>query len=340
MGVTIKDVAKVAKVSPSTVSRVIAGSDRISKATHERVKKVMEELGYYPNANARSLVKNTTETIGLVLSRSLVAALSNPFFPEIFRGITSVTQEFGYSLLLSSSKDHYQEEKEALRMLKERRVDGLLILASRVNDSLIQKLQKGKHAFVLVGRIPGEDNLYWVNNDNIQAAKKAISYLTGLGHRKIGLLVGSSEYIMSQDRLEGYKQGLLEAEIPYDSTLVEEVDFTEEGGYYGMEALLDRHPDLTAVFAIDDLLAVGAMKAIKRRGLVIPRDISLIGFNDNPLASYVDPPLTTIRIPIYEMGVKAAQMLIKVIKGEEPEPKQLVLSNEIIIRKSCAPLTN
>lgn len=337
MGVTIKDVAKIAKVSPSTVSRVIAGSQRISKATHERVKKAMEDLGYYPNANARSLVKNSTETLGLVLSRSVVSALANPFFPEIFRGITSVTQDFGYSLLLSSSKDHHQEEEEALRMLRERRVDGLLLLASRVNDSLIQKLHKGKHNFVLVGRVPGVEDVHWVNNDNVQAAEKAISYLAQLGHQKIGLLVGSSQYIVSRDRLDGYKLGLEIAGIPFDPTLVEEVDFTEESGYIGMESLLERRPDLTAVFAIDDLLAMSAIKAIKERGLSVPDDISIVGFNDDPLASYIDPQLTTIRIPIYEMGVKATQMLIKLIREESVPEKQLVLSNEIVIRKTCAP---
>lgn len=338
MGVTIKDVARIAKVSPSTVSRVIAGSERISKATHERVKKAMEQLGYYPNANARNLVRNSTETIGLVLSRSVVEALSNPFFPEIFRGITSTTQEYGYSLLLSSSKDHVQEEEDALRMLRERRVDGLLILASRVNDSLIQKLQKDNHAFVLVGRVPGEDKLYWVNNDNVLAAEKAISYLTDLGHRKIGLLVGSAEYIVSQDRLEGYKLGLAKAGVDFDPVLVEEVDFTEEGGFRGMQALLARSPELTAVFAIDDIIAIGAMKAIKEQGYAIPDDISVMGFNDDPLASYIDPALTTIRIPIYEMGMKAARMLIKLVRGMESIEHQQVLVSEIVIRKSCAEL--
>lgn len=298
----------------------------------------MEQLGYYPNANARNLVRNSTETIGLVLSRSVVEALSNPFFPEIFRGITSATQEYGYSLLLSSSKDHVQEEEDALRMLRERRVDGLLILASRVNDSLIQKLQKDNHAFVLVGRVPGEEGLYWVNNDNVLAAEKAISYLTSLGHRKIALLVGSSEYIVSQDRLQGYKLGLANAGISFDPALVEEVDFTEDGGFRGMQALLARSPELTAVFAIDDIIAIGAMKAIKEQGYAVPDDISVMGFNDDPLASYIDPALTTVRIPIYEMGMRAAQMLIKVVCGQEVPEHQQVLISEIVVRKSCVEL--
>ena len=338
MAVTIKDVAKMAEVSPSTVSRVIAGSKRISEATHKRVKEAMDHLGYYPNANARSLVKNSTDTIGLVLSRSVVKALANPFFPEILRGITSVTQEYVYSLLLSSSKDHFQEEEQALKMVKERRVDGLLILASRANDLLIEKLQKGKHPFVLVGRIPGEEDLCWVNNDNIQAAKRAVNYLTNLGHSSIGLLVGSSDYIVSQDRLEGYKQGLLEVGIDYDPTLIEEVDFTEESGYRGMMNLLERNSRLTAVFAIDDLLALGAMKAIKEQGLSVPEDVSIVGFNDNPLASYVDPALTTVRIPIADLGRKATDLLIKKVKKKDIDEKQLVLSNELIIRNSCTSL--
>ncbi|MCK4259219.1 MAG: LacI family DNA-binding transcriptional regulator [Halanaerobiales bacterium] len=338
MGVTIKDVAKLANVSPSTVSRVIAGNKRISLATHEKVKKAMDEIGYYPNANARSLVNNSTEMIGLVLSRSVVAALSNPFFPEIIRGITSIAQKYGYSLLLSSSKDHFEEEEEALRMLRERRVDGLLVLASRVNDSLIQKVQHGNHPIVLVGRVPNDDELYWVNNDNVESAKKAVTYLTELGHQKIGLLSGSMEYIMSQDRLEGYQLGLSQAGISYDSTLIEEVEFTVESGTQGMMKLLEKHPDLTAVFATDDILAIGAIQMLKNKGLAVPKDISVIGFNDGPFASYIDPSLTTIRIPIYEMGVTAVGMLIKIIKGEEISQRQVSLSTELIIRDSCKQL--
>lgn len=338
MAVTIKDVAKLANVSPSTVSRVIARSNRISVDTQERVRQAMKELGYYPNANARSLVKNSTDTIGLVLSRSVVSALANPFFPLIFRGITSITQEFRYSLLLSSSKDYLEEEEEALRMLKERRVDGLLLLASRVNDSIIEELQKGKHSFVIVGRVPGEADVNWVNNDNVQAAEKAVNYLTGLGHHKIGLLIGSSDLIVSQDRLLGYQHALSRSDIPFEPTLVREVDFTEDGGYLGMCELLNEHPDMTALFAIDDLIAIGAMKAAREKGLEIPNDISIVGFNDNPLATYINPALTTIKIPIYEMGAKAAEILINLMKNPDSPSSQVVLDSDLIIRDSCRQL--
>lgn len=334
MAVTIKDVAKIANVSPSTVSRVIAGSKRISVDTHNRVKKAMRELGYYPNANARNLVKNTTDTIGLVLARSIVSALGNPFFPEVFRGITSITQELGFRLLLSSSKNLLEEEEEALSMLKERRVDGLLLLASRVQDSLIETLIDGNYPFVVVGRVPGV-RINWVNNDNVRAAEKAISYLTDLGHRTIGLLHGPSELIVSQDRLLGYQQGLKNSGIPFDPTLVREVDFTEAGGFLGMNQLLKTHPEMTAVFAIDDLIAIGVIEAASEKGLAIPDDISIVGFNDSPLASYLKPALTTIRIPIYEMGVKATEMLIDQLQNPSEEICQVVLDSELIIRDSC-----
>lgn len=334
MAVTIKDVAKIANVSPSTVSRVIAGSKRISDETHHRVKKAMRELGYYPNANARSLVKNTTDTIGLVLARSIVSALGNPFFPEVIRGITSITQDLGYRLLLSSSKNFLEEEEEALSMLKERRVDGLLLLASRVQDSLVKKLHQGNYSFVVVGRVPGIE-INWVNNDNVRAAEKAISYLTELGHQKIGLLLGPLELIVSQDRLLGYKQGLQKAGIPFDPTMVQEVDFTEAGGFTGMNRLLKTHPEMTAVFAIDDLVAAGVMQAAKEQGLEIPGDISLIGFNDSPLASYMKPELTTIGIPIYEMGVQATKILINQLQNPEEKTQQVVLDSKLIVRQSC-----
>lgn len=337
MGTTIKDVAREAGVSPSTVSRVIAGSKKISPETTERVKQAMRKLKYYPNVHARNLVTNSTDTVGLVLSRQAQEAFSNPFFPEVLRGITSVSQPEGFKLLFFSGSDHHQEEEEALSLYREKRVAGLILLASRVNDHLIARLRDEQCPFVLVGRVEDDNDIYWVNNDNVQASKNAVDYLLKLKHTRIGMLTGPLIYTVSQDRLQGYYDSLRKKGIEPSPEMVQEVEFTEEGGYEGLKALLRKNSGITAVFAADDTLAIGAMRAAKELDLRIPDDLSIVGFNDDLFAGYVDPPLTTVRIPIFELGRKAMEMLSGLIKGKAVQEKHVVLSNNLIIRKSCTP---
>jgi DNA-binding LacI/PurR family transcriptional regulator len=332
---TIKDVAKMAGVSPSTVSRVIADNRRISLATKERVKKIMTELNYHPNMIARSLIKRSSHTLGLILSRSTDSAFSNPFFSEIIRGISAVTQSFHYNLMLATAQDYAEEAKECLRMVTEKRVDGVLLLASRVNDELIPELIENNYPFVVVGRAPDLQKCYSVNNDNIQAAYLAVRHLFNLGHQRIALLNGPDEYILCQDRFEGYRFAFREYGIENDPTLVKKGSFTQEDGYRLTSELMSISSPPTAIFAVDDLMALGAYKAIKERGLLIPDDIAFVGFNDDPLASIIEPALTTVRIPIYEMGLAAATMIIHLLQEKEIFPSQKILSSELIIRDSC-----
>jgi len=332
---TIKDVAKLANVSPSTVSRVIADNRRISSATKERVNKIMQELNYHPNMIARSLIKRSSHTLGLILSRSTDSAFSNPFFSEIIRGISAVTQSYHYNLMLATAEDYSEEAKQCLQMITEKRVDGILLLASRVNDELIPELSKNGYPFVVVGRAPDVGKSYSVNNDNIQAAYSAIRHLFNLGHQRIALLNGPDEYILCQDRYEGYRFAFREYGIENDPTLIKKGGFSQEDGYRLTLELLNMKFPPTAIFAVDDLMAFGAYKAIKEKKLQIPDDIAVIGFNDDPLASVIEPALTTVRIPIYEMGQAAAAMIIGLLQDQEIFPAQKILSSELIIRDSC-----
>jgi len=331
---TIKDVAKLAQVSPSTVSRVIADNQRISLETQKKVKQAMLELDYQPNMIARSLIKRTSNTLGLVLSRSTNSAFTNPFFPEIIRGISTITQKFHYSLLLTTANNYEEEAEQCLQMLGQKRVDGVLILASRVNDQLINQLSINNYPFVVVGRIPDDTNYYSVNNDNVEAAYLATKHLLDLGHQRIALLNGSLEFIFCQDRLIGYLQALQEYNLDADPEIIKNSNLTQKDGYELSLELLKNSNRPTAIFAVDDLMAIGAYQAIKKLGLQIPEEVAVVGFNDDPLASIVEPTLTTVRIPIYEMGTTAATLMIQLLENSNHYPHQKILASELIIRES------
>ena len=332
---TIKDVAKLANVSPSTVSRVISDHSRISPETKERVRQVMEALDYHPNMIARSLITRSSQTLGIVLSRSAESAFSNPFFPEVIRGISSITQKCHYYLMLATAENHSEEAGKCLRMVREKRVDGIILLASRVNDELIKELSVKNCPFVVVGRAPEYTKCYSVNNDNVQAANSAVRYLLNLGRRRIALLNGPEEYTFCQDRFEGYRLAFQECGIAYEPSLAKSGTLTQEDGYRLTKELLTEKPIPSAIFCVDDLMAMGAYLAIREQRLSIPNDIAVVGFNDDPIASVIEPKLTSIRIPIYEMGVCAAEMMIQALAGKEVSPSQKILSSELIIRESC-----
>ncbi len=332
---TIKDVAQLANVSPSTVSRVIADNNRISDETKHRVRQAMQELHYHPNLIARSLIKRSSQTLGLVLSRSTDSAFSNPFFPEIIRGISAVSKRYHYGLMLATAEDYAEEAKLCLRMMTERRVDGVLLLASRVHDDLIQELSANDCPFVVLGRAPEGLRCYAVNNDNIQAAYSAVRHLLSLGHQRIALLNGPDDYTFCQDRFEGYRFAFREFGLESDPALIKNGSLTPEDGYRLTQELWQADPAPTALFCVDDVMAIGAYRAVKERRMAIPGDIAVVGFNDDPLASVIEPHLTTVRIPIYEMGVSAAEMILQILEGAEPFPPQKILSSELIIRQSC-----
>lgn len=333
--VTIKDVARRAGVSPSTVSRVIADHPRISPDTKERVRAIMAELGYYPNAIARSLVNQTSNSIGVIRSRLTEESFANPFFPAVIQGISSVAHKHKLNLVLSTSHSFEQEDEECLNLLRQRRVDGVILLASHRNDQLIPRLAQGGFPFVLIGRYEGPEEINWVNNDNVQDAKTAVRYLLDKGHHQIACLDGDPRYVVSTDRLLGYKLALQERQVKLDAELVEHSEFSVDGGYVATLRLLAKGKNFTAIFAVDDLMAIGAMRALQERGVVIGKEVAVVGFNNTILGAYVQPALTSVCVPIYELGQISVQMLTAQIYGSGVYPDHQMLPAHLVVRDSA-----
>jgi len=331
-GATIKDVAKAAKVSYSTVSRVLTGDSRISEPTRNKVQRAMEQLGYHPNAIARSLVRRKSNTIGLVLSRSPRLVMSIPFFPEIIGGITEYATSQKYHVLLISSASREDEFAQVFQLLRHKQVEGVIYLTSHMQDELIDALCEEGSPFVVIGRVPGSAAPS-VNNDNIAAAEMAVSHLLDQGYTRIAFVGGSPDLVVTRDRMEGYANALTRRSIAVLSDLVACMESTTEAGFAAAERLLALPDRPQAVFAMDDTLAAGVLRSARRRELRVPDELAVVGFNDDPVSSLIDPPLTTVRIPIFEMGQQAARMLIDFIH-QGVSPHSVVMPAELIVRQS------
>lgn len=330
---TIKDVARLAGVATSTVSRVLGGSPRISVETQERVRDAMRSLNYHPNAIARSLARRTTGTLGLIIDRPAEQAFTNPFFTEVIRGISSVIHAEGFNLLLVTHTSPQEGRKNCLQLLRQRRVDGVILAGSRVRDRLIDDLVAEGHPFVLIGRVLDDRPISWVNNDNEGIGAMATDHLIGCGHRRIAMISGPSEFVVTVDRRHGFEQSLRQAGVPLVHDYLREVLFTREGGYQAMSALLNLVTPPSAVFCGDDNLAVGALFCLRERGIPCgPGGIALIGVNDDPVSELVTPALSTVRIPVFDLGGTAARLLLdRLVRRSEAVP-QVFLPGTLVVR--------
>jgi DNA-binding LacI/PurR family transcriptional regulator len=335
MGVTIIDVARSARVSPSTVSRVIADHPRISQTTKDKVRQAMRELGYYPNAIARSLVNQTSNSLGVIRSRITEQAFSNPFFPDVIRGISSVARQHHLSLVLSTNSGTSSEDLECLNMLRQRQVDGVVLLASHRDDQLIPALADEEFPFVLIGRHAGPEAISWVNNDNVAAAREAAELLLQRGFERVACLAGDPDLVVSIDRMQGYVEVLTAHGLEVDEDLIAYSDFSLDGSYQAVKGLLGKGKAFTGLFCVDDLLAVGAIRALQELGVRVGTDVGVIGFNDTVLGACIDPPLTTVRVPIYELGQAAAEILVEQIHATGPIPNHRILPAQLVVRQSC-----
>ncbi|MBA4493236.1 LacI family DNA-binding transcriptional regulator [Paenactinomyces guangxiensis] len=332
---TIKDVAKLANVSPSTVSRVIAGSNRISLETKKRVHQAMETLNYVPNAIARSLARSNTRTIGFTIAREAGQAFSNPFFSELMRGMSTIAQTRDYNILLSISRNAEEEKEKCLQLIRERRVDGLIVSSSRLKDPLISALIEENVPFVLIGRNV-EKPVLSVNNDNVQAARLATQHLLKQGYEKIAFVSGDANLVVSLDRVNGYKQALMEQNMPVVPERIVYADFSIDGGFRTLCRLWESGMEFDAVMAADDLFALGALQFAEHQGLEVPSNFGIVGFNDSPLMSFINPPLTSVKILAYELGMEAMELLLNVLADPEKAhtKKEIVLASELIVRRS------
>lgn len=329
---TIKDVAARAGVSPSTVSRVLSDSPRISDETKRRVRQALEEMDYHPNAFARGLVTNVAGAIGVLIPPG-EEFFENPFFAEMMSGVSKIAREQGFDTVLSTSGDNESTVLE--RMIRGRRVDGILLLRSRKHDPSIQAVIERGFPAVLLGRPAEPTAIAYVNNDNVQAAYLATQHLIQLGHRKIGFLGGDMGYVVTVDRIEGYRKALREHGLTPDTRLEVSNDLLERGGYLGMMRLLAASERPTAVLASDDVLAFGAMRAAGELGYRLPDDMAIVGFNDIRLAQLANPALTSVRIHMHDLGAAAAELLAEQIAHPGQHQETRIVPTELVVRNSC-----
>ena len=329
--VTIRDVADRAGVSATTVSHVINKTRPVSDALSKRVLAAMGELGYQPNALARSLRRKQTHTFGLIVPDS-----ANPFFAELARGIEDTSFDVGYSVILCNSNGDPARERLYLDVLATKQVDGILLVAAGESTQPVDALRARDIPVVIVDRdVPGLA-ADCVLTDNAQGGRLATEHLIALGHRRIGCIAGPADLTPSADRVTGYRQALQAAGISADETLIVRGDFRDRSGYQGAQQLLALADPPTAMFACNDLMAIGAVGAVLEHGWQVPDDISIIGFDDIHLAAYVNPPLTTVAQPKYELGAVAAAMLLERLGEREMPPRRRLLVAELVVRRSAA----
>ncbi|AGT31045.1 LacI family transcription regulator [Geobacillus genomosp. 3] len=337
MTVTIKDVAKRANVAPSTVSRVIADSPRISEKTKQRVREAMKELGYHPNFIARSLASQAAQVIGIVMPSSADQALQNPFFPAVIRGISKAAHEKRYALQMSTGEKESEIYERVVEMLQGRRVDGVILLYSRQNDKLMKYLLKHGFPFVVIGKPHQKaEQVTHVDNDNVQAGKDAAAYLIARGHERIAFVGGNPQYLVTVDRQNGYAAALQEAELPYRPEYVVHEEFLQEGGQEAMRELLSLPEPPTGLVVADDLMALGMLKTLDEIGLRVPEDVSIVSFNNTLLAEMSRPPLTSVDIGIFQLGYEAAKSLIEKINNPSEPVKRIIIPHRLVERGSCA----
>lgn len=334
MAITIKDVARRAGVSPSTVSRVIAGSSRISAATARRVREVMEELGYYPNLQAQSLVSRTTNTLGIVLPRPADELLLNAFFPELIRGIVTRSARSGYDVLLTAGSSEQEELAAMKRLIAGSRVDGVLMLQSRENDPAIALLEEERFPYVIIGRSDHYPDALSVDTDNVQAGYDTARHLIMQGHRRIGFISGPRSLSVSRDRLAGYRKAMAENGIDVQPEWIVEGEFLQESGYRAMAFLAGLPDRPTALIVIDDMVALGVIRGLTELGYTVPGDFALASFNNTAFSELVKPTITSVDIGIYQLGYTAAQLLIYTLRSEQLPQRRLIIPHRLMIRDS------
>ncbi|WP_163101633.1 LacI family DNA-binding transcriptional regulator [Peribacillus alkalitolerans] len=337
MAITIKDVAKLAKVAPSTVSRVIANNPRISERTKEKVREAMNELGYHPNFIARSLANQSTQVIGLVLPNSTDVFFQNPFFPTVLRGLSEGAHERQYALQISTGKTEDEIYDGVVQMVQGGRVDGVILLYSRIEDRVLTYLKERKFPFVVIGK-PFKDveQITHVDNDNYKATKEATKYLLDLGHKQIGFIGGDLNFVVTIERLLGYEKALREAGIQSNDDFIIHSQFLREGGQEAISKLLNLKNPPTALVVADDLMALGVLNTLSEMNISVPDDISILSFNNVLFSELSKPPLTSVDINIFELGYQAAKSLIQLLENPKEPVKRLIVPHELVKRQSCA----
>ena len=327
---SIKDIAKLAKVSHSTVSRALQNSPLVNAITAEKIRQIAHESGYRASAVARGLVMRRTHTIGLV-----VTTVADPFASEVVSGIEQAANDHGYAVFLAESNAEPEREKKVVQSFAERRVDGIVVTSSRVGALYLPLLSEMMVPIVLVNNQHPGAFVHSVMIGNLEGSRAAAEHLVKLGHRRIAYLGDQFGYQSDTERFAGYREALDAAGIPFLPELVVHGDGKPEAAMRAMEKLLALAGPPTAVCCYNDMSALGAMKSIRLKGLSVPEDISVVGFDDLFLASYTEPRLTTVRQPMRRMGQLAMESLFRLMSGEESEIR-IRVDAELIVRESTA----
>jgi LacI family transcriptional regulator len=325
--VTIKDVAREANVSVATVSRVLNGSGPVSEETGRLIREVAGRMRYVPHSGARSLITSRTDTLGILLPD-----LYGEFFSELIRGMDNTAQRNGFHLLISRTYADKHEIETAMRAMRGR-VDGVVVLSPDLDADSLLNLPSTIPVVLLCSVSKG--NMDSLTIQNCRGAREMVTYLVKLGHRRISIIKGSPRNYDAAERLRGYRMALRDARIAPEPSLEREGDFTEAAGYAAAIELLAMRRRPTAIFAANDAMAIGALSALRESGVRVPEDIAVAGFDDIPLARYMDPPLSSVHVPICDLGSRAVELLLHGVthKNDHPRRRERV-STELVIRRS------
>jgi LacI family transcriptional regulator len=333
--ITLKDIARASGYSVTTVSRALGGFDDVSAKTRDRILKIAEDLGYQPNLIARQLQSQRTYTIGIVVPTKDHCS-EDDFFSILLKGITHMAARYRYDVLISAQPPGADELTAYRNIVGGNRVDGVVVARTYQDDPRIAYLQSIQHPFVVSGRAAPEQpsDFPFIDADSQAGIRLMVRHFIELGHRHIGLILPPPTLAFTPYRLAGYREGLVEAGLPYDANLVRTGDLTPQGGHVAAAMLLEDRPELTAIVACNDLMAIGAMRAVQEHGRRVGADVAVGGFDDIPAAAQTLPSLTTIRQPICEIGERLTEMLIRLVNDETPEQAQILLEPALIVRES------
>lgn len=339
MPVTLKDVAEKVGFSVTTVSRALGGYDDVAEETRRLIVQTAEEMGYRPNVMARRLQKQRTDTLGFVIP-TFGPRFSDPFFGELLAGMGNEATKHDFDLLVSTRPPDTPEEAQAYeRLVQGRRVDGVMLTRTRINDARIIYLLERNFPFAAFGRTQVEGAYACVDGDGELGVFNAAQHLIELGHRDIAIILPPANLMFAVHRRAGFYRAMETYGLAVEPVWEEGGDLTERGGYAAACRLLAGARRPTAIIAGNDLMAIGAMRAAREHGLEVGRDLSVVGFDDITLAEHAHPPLTTVRQPIYEIGRRVCRMLVQILAGEplEKEGRQVLFEPELVVRQSTGP---
>jgi DNA-binding LacI/PurR family transcriptional regulator len=336
MTITIKDIARAAKVSHSTVSRALSGNSGIPEKTAERIKKIALQMGYVPSAVARGLKTNRSQVLGVIVSR-----IDDPFFSEILQGIEDVIQAEGYSLFVAASNRDDAREKTIAQTMLEHRVDGLIVGTTQFGEEHYNLLRQFGFPIVTVGNRELTGPQYTVFHDDIFGSSEVTRHLIELGHRRIGFLGNARAERTTEGRLQGFRQEMKTANLAIRRENIFVTEFDQiQGGEAGAQYFMNLTERPTAIMCFNDMMAIGVMKAFRLAGVKIPSEVSVVGFDDIPFAAYTNPSLTTFEQPKYQLGYEAAKMMSRLLDTDSSEvlerSQAKMLRGKLIIRETTA----